>query len=193
MDKKVYRVSPLTWIISVPFILLAAFFVFSVIIVTPSILTIENPFFMLFVFLVIIFLTFFVVYAALIFFDIPTAHLELSDDGLIFYSNGYRIYTPWENIAEVGWLPRYRSFPSLIRFKEPAVVGEISFEEGIASRRAVSEKRRWWMLNRQLKAGAQYTKYIRIPVALLRRKDKQEGSISQYLQYYMPCMIDIRR
>ncbi len=193
MDKKTYYVSPLSWLIAIPFLLLTAFLLFCFIMVAPSILTIENPFSMLFVFLVIIFLAFFVLYAALIFFDIPTMRLEVSDEGVILYSNGYRIYTPWENIAEIGWLPRYRSFPSLIRLKEPAVVGEISFEEGITSRRAVSEKRRWWMLNRQLKAEAQYTKYIRIPVALLRRKDKQEGSISQYLQYYMPYMIDIRK
>lgn len=132
-------------------------------------------------------------YFALLFLDIPTMHLELSDEGMILYSTGYRIYTHWENIAGVAWLRSFRSFPYFIQLKEPASVAKFSFEEGIVSRRAVLEKRHWWMPNRQLKAEAQYTQYIRIPVALLRRKDKKEGSIDQYLQYYLPEMMEMRQ
>ncbi len=192
MDKKVYKVSSLSWIIVIPFLLLTAFCIFSFIMFIPSILTIDSLLLMIFFFLAIIFLTFFIVYAALVFFDIPTTHLELSEEGMIFYSNGYRIYTPWENIAGVAWTRLSRSFPSIIQLQEPAAVDEISFEEGVAGRRAVSEKRRWWMLNRQLKGEEQYTHYIRIPVVFFRRKDKQNGSINQYLQYYLPHITEIR-
>ncbi len=190
MDTKIYHVSPFTWMISMLFMIFAIVCVFLFIMLTPSILQIDNSLFMIFVFLVIIFLTLFIVYAALLFSDIPMIRLELSEEGMVLYSNGYRIYTPWENIIGYAWLRSSRTFPDIIQLQEPAVVGEISFEEGIASRRAVSEKRRWWISNRQLKVKGQYPDYIRLPVVLLRRKDKQDGSINQYLQYYLPHLVE---
>lgn len=190
MDTKIYYASPFTWMISIPFILFTAFFVLFAIYITPSIFSLDNIFIMLILFLAVLFPILFTGYIALLFFDIPMIRLELSEEGMILYSNGYRIYTPWENIIGYAWLRSSRTFPDIIQLQEPAVVGEISFEEGIASRRAVSEKRRWWISNRQLKVKGQYPDYIRLPVVLLRRKDKQDGSINQYLQYYLPHLVE---
>lgn len=192
MDKKMYCVSYFTWIISIVFALIAVFLVIFSIIVIPQILTMDDHFSMILLFFAVIGLSIFVVYAALLLWNFPRTSIELSEEGVVFDSNGYRIYTPWDNIAGIGWTRLSRSFPSIIQLQEPAVVGEITFGEGIASRRAVSEKRRWWMSNRQLKAETQYTHYIRIPVVFFRRKDKQEGTINQYLWYYLPHLMENR-
>ena len=145
MDKKIYQVSPFTWMISIPFILFTVFLIFFAISVTPAILSLNNIFFIFAFFSAVLFPILFVGYIALLFFDIPMIRLELSEEGMVLYSNGYRIYTPWENIIGYAWLRSSRAFPDIIQLREPAVVGEISFEEGVASRRAVSEKLRWWI------------------------------------------------
>jgi hypothetical protein len=61
------------------------------------------------------------------------------------------------------------------------------------NQQAVTEKQSWWMPKRQLKAETQYTQYIRIPVVFLRRKDKQEGSINEYLHYYLPHLMNAEK
>jgi hypothetical protein len=192
MGKKIYYASPFTWILPILFVLLAVFSLVFAIVVIPQIPTMESLVIMFLTIVGIIGLLFFTLYGVLIFFNIPTTRLELSNEGLIFYGTGYRIYTPWENIAGVGWTRFSHSFPALIPLKKSALVTEISFEEGIASRRAVAEKRVWWMRTRQLKANVQYTHYIRIPVVFFRRKDKQEGTINQYLWYYLPHLMENR-
>lgn len=189
MYPKTYHISKLTWIISTFFILLAVFCVFGMVIVTPLVFTFESPYIIVLFCAGFIFLGCFLGYAALIFLDIPSMYLELSDDGIRFVGIGYRIYTPWENIAGLAWTRSSGAFPSFIQLKEHAVVGEISLEEGRLSRRAVVEKRRGWIGNWQLKADAQYTQYIRTPAMLLRRKERDDGSIDQYLQQYLPHLM----
>ena len=44
-------------------------------------------------------------------------------------------------------------------------------------------------VNWQLKTDAQYTQYIRTPAILLRRKERDDGSINQYLQQYLPHLM----
>ncbi len=193
MDKKTYYVSPLTWILSISVSFMALFFVYFAIIAIPQILTMDNLFFLLLMLFSVIALMLFVVYTSLLFLEFPRTRLEISQEGVIFSSNGYRIYTPWENIAGVGWTRHSHSFPTIIQLQEPAMVDGISFEEAILSRRAVTEKQRWWISTRQLKTQERYTHSIRIPVVFFRRKDKQDGSINQYLQHYLPHLMEARQ
>ena len=188
LDRKIYHVSPFAWIISIFFLLLAILTTFGFVMIVPSILTLENPVEMLWWILAIIFLMCFMWYAALLTAELPKIHLELSEEGVIFYGQGYRIYTPWQNISAVGWSGFSHSFPSLFLLKEPASMGIFSFDKGILSRRAVIEKRRWWLFRPEMKAS-EYMHVIRIPVLLIRRKDKKEGLMRQYLRYYVPHLV----
>jgi hypothetical protein len=190
MDKKVYTVSPFTWIISIPFFLLAAFFVVFAIVVIPQILGEGDFFDELFIFLAIGGLLIFVIYATLVVAAIPTTRLELSEEGLIFYGTGYRIYTPWENIAGVGWMPLSRAFPSYIQLKKPATVSGLSFVEGILSQQSVVEKRSWWLPAWEVKTFVQYRSSIRISGIIFRKKDKQDSGINQHMQYYLAHLIE---
>ena len=193
MEQKVYKMGFIAWSIPIGYSLLFAIVVFSGIMFASQILTIENWSTGVLLLLCVMSLLLFLLYIAMMSFDIPTMSLELSDEGLVFYGTGYRIYTPWENVVGIDWTRPSRSFPRIIQLKEPSVVGEIPFEEGMASRRAVTEKRRWWVLNRQLKTEDQYTHYIRLPIMFFRRKDKLDGSINQYLQHYLPHLMETRQ
>ena len=134
------------------------------------------------------FLNAFFVYAALLCLDLPKTRVELSDDGVVLYLAGYRVYTPWENIATVGWTPFSRSFPGFIRLKEPAVVATISFEEGKKSRQAVIEKWRWWIRVRQLKSDARYTHFLRIPAILLSAKGEEGRNYLVFSPLFAPAV-----
>jgi drug/metabolite transporter (DMT)-like permease len=186
MAAKIYHISRLTWIFTGGMMCIALFCCIILILLIPQVLGFENKWYMLLMLFGFIFLGSFFAYAAISYIDIPTIRLELSENGVIFYGNGYRIYTPWANISMIRWTRFSPSFPGFIFLKEPAVMTEISFEEGKMSRRAVIEKRHWWMLVGQFTSGT-YTQTIRIPTALFLRKDKREGSI-QYFRYYVPYL-----
>ena len=135
----------------------------------------------------------FVIYATLVVAAIPTTRLELSEEGLVFYGTGYRIYTSWENIAGIGWMPLSRAFPGFIQLKKPASISGLSFVEGISSRQPVVEKRSWWLPAWEVKTSVQYRSSIRISGIIFRKKDKRDGSINQCLKYYLPHLMEARQ
>jgi hypothetical protein len=186
MNKKTYHVNLFAWIVttfmsivtSMCFILIITLFVSSLHGTSLSDLLLSLAVGILFIP--------FSVYVALLFFDIPTMYLELSDEGVVFYGAGYRIYTPWDNVAALYSKRFSRSFPNVIQLREPAIVGEISFEEGKMHRQAVTEKRRWWMLVRQLRTDLRYTHFIRVPARFFRKKERQGDEIMQQFKLHRP-------
>ena len=189
MEAKTYDASRLAWIpaIVMSFLVTTSVCLFLFVLL-PQIPGLENVWLMLTMFFGLILLNAFGVYATLLFLDLPRTRLELSDDGVVLYSAGYRIYTPWENIARVGWTRFSRSFPGFIRLKEPAVVATISFEEGKKSRQAVIEKWRWWMRVRQLKSDARYTHFLRIPAILLSAKGEEGRNYLVFSPLFAPAV-----
>jgi hypothetical protein len=104
-------VTPFAWIISIFFLLLAILTAFGFVMIVPSILTVENPLEKLVLILTIIILMGFVWYVALLTAEIPKTRLRLKVQGAIFYGQGYRLYTPWQNISAVRWLWFSRETP----------------------------------------------------------------------------------
>lgn len=188
MKRKIYYMNGYAWILPAIFFVLAAGMTVFVVII-PLNLTINNLTDLLLLgacFLLALGIGW---YPALIFYESPKTRLELSDEGVFFLGGGYRLYTPWQNISAVRWLWFSTETPGFLFLKEPASMGDFSFDEGVASRRAVFEKRCWWLSRLDIRA-AQYRSIIRIPVAFLKKQDKQEGLIRQYLQMYVPQLID---
>lgn len=73
MDRKIYTVSALTWIIPFAFALLTAFTAFFALAIAPQIPNMESPFIMILAIFGIISLLFFTLYGTLVFFDFVDA------------------------------------------------------------------------------------------------------------------------
>jgi len=78
----------------------------------------------------------------IVYFSLRSLRLITSDEGIMFYGQGgYRVYTPWNNIAgRTVWLTG-RGSVQAIRLSQPAK--EMSIIEGIQQREPATEKHGW--------------------------------------------------
>lgn len=107
--------------------------------------------------------------------------LELSPEGVTYTNPGYyRIYTPWENIERIARLSRFRTSTAFI-LRTPAATN-IKFLEGKQQHVAVIE--RCSLLT--TKAEVLRQAYSIPLMALMPKKDLENGTFSTYLQQYAP-------
>ncbi|GHO48466.1 hypothetical protein [Ktedonospora formicarum] len=107
--------------------------------------------------------------------------LELSPEGVTYTNPGYyRIYTPWENIERIVRLSRFRTSTSFI-LRIPATTN-IKFLEGKQQHLAIIE--RCSLLT--TKAEVLRRAYSIPLMALMPKKDLENGTFSTYLQQYAP-------
>lgn len=94
----------------------------------------------LFIFLFSLFLG--VVLTLTIYFSLRDLRLITSDEGIMFYGQGgYRVYTPWNNIAGRTTWSTGRGSIQAIRLSVPAK--EMSIAVGVQMRQPAIEKRGW--------------------------------------------------
>lgn len=119
------------------------------------------------------------------YFDYSKSRLVLTSDGITYYSLGFRVYTPWQNVVEFGkasqHIPMSVSWTSKLmgfRLRENAIVG-MKLEEGRRQARAVIETD-WW-----------YPASMRTPYAgffiideIIRERHWQQGDLGNYLHHY---------
>lgn len=116
-------------------------------------------------------------------FDIPTTRIELSAEGVLCYSIGYRIYAPWSTISSIIWTKRPFRFPCFFKLKEPALT-TLSFAEGRSSKQAIFERHWWvpaWLLRPEMLSAR-----LPVPVQFLSQQEKKDGMMNAYLQRYAP-------
>lgn len=180
MDKKIYQARPITWLIPILFSLLIAFLVGCCVFLMNQTLRTHDVTAIV-PLLGAAGLTFSFAYVALLFFDIPATRIELSDEGVLCYSIGYRLYTPWSNICSVVWTAHSPRFPRFFNLKEPAIT-TLSLAEGVSNKQAVFEKHWWvpaWLLEPE-RASAR----IPVPVVFLSQKEREAGAMHDYLRQY---------
>lgn len=104
----------------------------------------------------------------------PIRHIVTSD-GITFYSFGYNIYTPWNNIVGIG-VRRFGIYnPSVLLFRHCAVKGHI--QDGVKQGNAVVESRLGVGKNDVLDA---------LPLLFTVPKNWQESELGAYIKYYAP-------
>jgi hypothetical protein len=107
--------------------------------------------------------------------------LELSPEGVTYINPAYcRIYTPWENIAQIASVSRFPVKVSLI-LRTPAA-RNIPFGAGKQQRQAVIERCSLLTTKTDLKRRA----YVIPLIPTMPKKDLKNGTFNAYLQHYAP-------
>ena len=107
--------------------------------------------------------------------------LELSPEGVTYINPAYcRIYTPWENIAQIARVSRFPVKVFLI-LRTPAA-RTIPFREGKQQRQAVIERCSLLTTKTDLRRQA----YVIPLIAPMPKKDLKNGTFDAYLQHYAP-------
>ena len=107
--------------------------------------------------------------------------LELSSEGVTYTNPGYcRIYTPWENIERIARVPHFRGGTSFI-LRIPAT-RNIKFLEGKRQHLAVIERCSLLTMNADLLVQAYFIPFM----ALMPKKDLENGTLDTYFQQYAP-------
>ena len=118
-----------------------------------------------------------------------TSRVEVSADGIVFFADGFRIYTPWYNI--VGFVPirhpliAFHTIPALL-FRQPALPN-LTLEEG--KRRGLPVVENYWMMRLLTATPLNYLWYLPLPSGMVSQFDWEQGEISAYLRHYAPHLV----
>jgi hypothetical protein len=121
------------------------------------------------------------------YFDYSKSRLALTSDGITYYSSGFRIYTPWHNLADIGSIspqvPLTVSWTSKLigfRLRQNAML-RMKLEEGVRQGIAVIETDWWYPVSMR----APYAGFFIID-EIIRERNWQQSDLGIYLQHYAP-------
>ncbi|HLG64584.1 MAG TPA: hypothetical protein VKY19_21780 [Ktedonosporobacter sp.] len=128
---------------------------------------------------------------SVIIFTSLMTHIEISQEGITFYSVGFRIYTPWHNIVNINKIkhPYFSPLYLIDAFvlEEPARLN-ISIKEGKQQGIAVVEKH-WILLGAK---PSSYLWYMPMPSSIVKRTEWEQGEIGTFIRLYAPHIFERR-
>ena len=114
--------------------------------------------------------------------------IEVSPEGVVYYVDGFRMYTPWTNIVGITQR-RHPLVPfhstTVFVLRQPALLN-ISLEEGKRQQLAVVEN--YWYLKFFTVAPMNYLWYMPLPRTLVSPFDLEQGEFSMYIRQYVPSL-----
>lgn len=186
IEKKIYRSKRTQFIL-----LFVSILLITVGIILLFVLVILNPRETLFkkIYALLIIGIFLILLCAFLIFTL-TNHLEVSSEGVVYYGDGFHMYTPWTNIVGITQI-RYPFFPShpttVFVLRQPALLN-ISLEEGKRQRLPVVKN--YWMMKLFTATPMNYLWYMPLHGSLVSAFDLEQGELSVYIRQYAPHLLE---
>ena len=183
MEKKVYRSKRTQFILFFWGILLTGSMIFAcvLVILNPGETLLKKIYALLSLGICLIF-------SCVIFIFILTNRIEVSSEGVTYYGEVLRLYTPWTNIAGITQI-RHPLFPfhitTVFVLQQPALLN-ISFEEG--KRQQLPVVKNYWMMKLFTSTPMNYLWYMPLPRTLVSPFDLEQGEFSVYIRQYLPLL-----
>jgi hypothetical protein len=120
---------------------------------------------------------------------IKATRLVLTDDGIIHYAWGFRIYTPWQNVVGITRRKLYSNFPQnfrkfhILELRQPSVLG-MKLVEG-KQRGIAALETDWWnpAWSMKLFAGV-------VPLSpMLHGRNWKESALTRDIQEHAPWIV----
>ncbi len=115
--------------------------------------------------------------------------LVLTNDGITYYALGFRIYTPWQNVVEVGSIQPY-AFPLNFRkiwglqLRQPSVLG-MKLTDGKQQSKATLETD-WWN-----PASTMGTFASLLPISpMINGRNWKDSELGMDIQHYAPWILE---
>ena len=123
------------------------------------------------------------------FISILVSRLEVSSEGVECYIDGFRMYTPWNNIVSITQIRHPLvpfHFTTVFVLRQPALLN-VSLEEGKRQHLPVVEN--VWYLKLFTATPMNFLWYMPLPRTLVSPVDLEQGEFSMYIRQYLPSLL----